>query len=64
LPFTQALAPCLRLVLARGVLGRLAVLGAQVALRHVRARQVFDELADAAPADDPVQAFVDRIVVW
>ena len=31
----QALAPCLRLVLARGVLGGLAVLGAQVALRHV-----------------------------
>jgi hypothetical protein len=42
-------------VLARGIPCRLAILGREILLRDMRAGEVFDELADAAASDDPVQ---------
>jgi hypothetical protein len=48
-------------VLARCILCRLAILGAKILLRDMRAGEIFDELADAATSYDPVQAFVYRV---
>src|SRR3990172_12677348 len=57
----QALRPGTRLVLARCIPCRLAILGRKILLRDMRAGEIFDELADAAASYDPVQAFVYRI---
>lgn len=49
-------------MLARRIPCRLAILGRKILLHDMRAREIFDEPADAAASYEPLQAFVDRVV--